>query len=234
MMPSYLARYQAGAHEQVWAELVARGGAVRQEPLLDDARAVARATMERARENLGRLVARLHEIGYRFDSPDEIITPPGAGLIDPVAWLDHQGGPLPLSLRAWYEVVGAVDLMGHHPDWDTRQADPLVVFPVELAAQEYQDWRRWRDEEGAAVAGRFAITVAPDRLQKAGDAGHRAYQIGLPEITADALLLAEWHETTFVAYLRACFRWGGFPGLARVADPPRAHLAYLTRDLLPL
>jgi hypothetical protein len=233
LMPTYLARYQAGAYEQVWAELGALGGAVRQEPVLSDALAVARATMDRAGENIKRLVASLQELGYRFDYPDEIITPPHAGLLDPVEWLDHHGGPLPLSLRAWYEVVGGVDLMGRHPDWDARAADPMVVFSVELAAQEFQDWRQWRDEEGM-VAGLFAITVAPDRLQKAGGEGNRPYQIQLPAAGADAPLVAEGQAMTFVDYVRGCFRWGGFPGLAGVADPPRAQLAYLTRNLLPL
>jgi hypothetical protein len=232
-MPTYLARYRAGDREQVWAELAALGGAVRQEPVLSDALAVARATMARAGENISQLVARLHDLGYQFDDPDEIVTPPGDGLIDPVAWLDRHAGPLPLSLRAWYEVVGAVNLMGHHPEWDAREADPLVVFPIELAAQEYQDWRQWRDEEGAA-AGAFSITIAPDRLQKAGGAGDQAYRIWLPEAAADTPLAGDWGETTFVDYLRACCRWGGFPGLARAAAPPRALLAALTHDLLPL
>jgi len=34
---SYLERYLAGEHEQVWAELVALGPAVREEPVYSDA-----------------------------------------------------------------------------------------------------------------------------------------------------------------------------------------------------
>jgi hypothetical protein len=232
-MPTYLARYQAGDRERVWADLVALGGAVRREPVLSDAIEVARETMARAGQNIGVLVARLHEIGYRFAFPDEIVTPPDAGLIDPVEWLDRHAGPLPLSLREWYAVVGAVNLMGHHSDWDAHVADPLVVFSVELAAHEYQDWRQWRDEEGAA-AGAFAITVAPGRLEKAGGEGGPTSRIELPGGAADTPLIGDWGGTTFVDYLRACCRWGGFPGFARLTDPPRRHLAYLTRDLLPL
>ncbi|MGZ3680588.1 MAG: hypothetical protein ACXWQR_18935 [Ktedonobacterales bacterium] len=63
---TFLERYVAGEHEQVWAELVALGAAVRQEPLHADALAVARETMRRARQNVLLLIRRLREVGYRF------------------------------------------------------------------------------------------------------------------------------------------------------------------------
>jgi hypothetical protein len=60
---SYLERYQAGEHEQVWAELYALGTAVREEPLYGDALAVARETMRRARYNIETLIPRLQTLG---------------------------------------------------------------------------------------------------------------------------------------------------------------------------
>jgi hypothetical protein len=63
---SYLERYLAGEHEQVWAELQALGAAVREEPLSSDALAVARETMRRVRENLELLIPRLVKVGYQF------------------------------------------------------------------------------------------------------------------------------------------------------------------------
>lgn len=65
-MLRFFDRYQAGDHEQVWSELLALGGAVRQEPVHSDATAVARETMRRARENIETLIGRLHDIGYNF------------------------------------------------------------------------------------------------------------------------------------------------------------------------
>jgi hypothetical protein len=56
--PSYLDRYRAGEQTEAWAELVALGPAVRQEPLVSDALAVARETMHRVRENIERLIPR--------------------------------------------------------------------------------------------------------------------------------------------------------------------------------
>jgi hypothetical protein len=42
------------------------------------------------------------------------------------------------------------------------------------------------------------------------------------------------HRTTFVNYLRVCFRCGGLPGLERKRRVPARDRIYLTRDLLPL
>ncbi len=65
-MASYLDRYLSGEHEQVWAELVALGAAVREEPLYSDAWAVACETMRRARYNIELLIPRLEAFGYQF------------------------------------------------------------------------------------------------------------------------------------------------------------------------
>jgi hypothetical protein len=54
----YLERYLVGEHEQVWAELVALGEAVRDEPVYSDALVVARETMRRARWNIETLIPR--------------------------------------------------------------------------------------------------------------------------------------------------------------------------------
>jgi hypothetical protein len=63
---SYIERYMAGVHEQVWAELQALGELVREEPLFSDARSAARETMRRVRRNFEVLVPRLQAIGYTF------------------------------------------------------------------------------------------------------------------------------------------------------------------------
>jgi len=61
-----LHRYEAGACESVWAELTALGPAVREPQYFDEAWAVARETMRRARHNLTLIVPRLDALGYRF------------------------------------------------------------------------------------------------------------------------------------------------------------------------
>ncbi len=64
-------------------------------------------------------------------------------------------------------------------------------------------------------------------------APHRAvvvYRIVLPNPAADAPVRDELHQTTFINYLRTCFRWGGFPGFEYAEERP-TELAHLVRGL---
>src|SRR5579863_851722 len=65
-MASWIERYREGECEAVWAELVTLGAQVREAPYADDAWAVARETMRRARSNVETLIERLDGLGYRF------------------------------------------------------------------------------------------------------------------------------------------------------------------------
>jgi hypothetical protein len=189
---------------------------------LDDAIAVARAAMRRARANVERLVAELPAIGYEFEAEPLVSPPPDAArLLDE---LEAEIGRLPLALRIWFEEVGQVNLDGRHPDWELDYPDPLVVeAPIDYIREEYRDWR----ESGPAE---FELALAPDALHKADVSGGPPYSMTVPDDGADGLLLGEPHETTFVNYLRIAFRAGGMPGFA---DPPDALTAIAGR-LVPL
>jgi hypothetical protein len=63
---SLLRRYQSGEHEAVWSDMVALGAAVREAPHAEDAAAVARETMRRARHNVELIIRRLNALGYQF------------------------------------------------------------------------------------------------------------------------------------------------------------------------
>jgi hypothetical protein len=128
-MPGYLERYLAGEHEAVWAELTALGPLVSGTPLHAETRAVARATMSRARANVETLVQRLTALGYRFTSdvlgpPPTPFAPPTAESLAALRALEDEYGPLPLALGAWYEVGGAVDFSGIYPRLGNESADP--------------------------------------------------------------------------------------------------------------
>ncbi|HEX6797035.1 MAG TPA: hypothetical protein VF116_04885 [Ktedonobacterales bacterium] len=269
----YLDRYRAGEHEQVWAELVALGASVRDEPLYSNALAVAHETMRRARHNIEVLIPRLRELGYRFgyegiwqgegeyDPP--VFTPPAPGVDAIIAAAERRCGALPLSLRAFYEVVGSVNFVGTPPErWgfqgdDRYTLDPLYVHGAYAARDGAPAWEdvyggttddEWDlqslDEEDpcdgcayhALPHGCFLVPIAPDECFKYGFSGCGNYEIAIPNVAADARLLTESHRTTFVNYLRICFRWGGLPGFERTPTPhpPLPDLAYLTEGLLPL
>jgi hypothetical protein len=238
-MVSLLDRYRAGEYEKVWDELVAYGAAVREEPLLSDALTVARETMRRVRANIEVLVQRLDAAGYVFDdAPVPRWENPRADATAQVRDLEALVGAVPLSIRACYEAVGTVNFMGHHPSLEHRAEDrwdalpdPLVIFPIDSVIDDCRE--RLEDPEWDRDLP-LDLALAPDILHKADISGGGPYGVHVPDAAADAQLHEEWHETSFVNYLRLCFRWGGFPGLERYANPPRAFVEYLTNGLLPL
>ena len=230
---SFLERYLKGEYEQVWAELLALGGQIREEPLYSDALAVARETMTRTGKNIEVLVQRLEELDYRFEFPVEV------GVIEQ-DWLEHlymleeRIGLLPLSIRVFYEIVGGAELLGSHPKLSDHLLDvysnPLNVAPLVFGELEAYVNPFYGDPspEGATL---YKIDISPDDAGKAGYSGG-FYSIGIPDPAMDSPL---WnYGGTFVEYLRESFRWGGFPGFKRSNNPPTEELAFLTKDLLPI
>jgi hypothetical protein len=181
--------------------------------------------------------------------------------------LEDQVGILPLSVRAWYEVGGGVNLVGVHPGW--------VQLIAEAGLVEASFWERGFWELGGGHAafdpeagrhpmlqlepllinalgghgpfgtdvlfshpvadGRYSVALTPN-VQNAyleqGQDGF-SYTIDVPCACADAPLLYERHETTFVNYLRICLRWAGFPGWERLPVRPERDITTLTAGLLP-
>jgi len=219
---NYLDRYRNGEFEQVWNELQALGPAVRREPHFSQAQEVAAETMRRVARNCERIVSRLGELDYNFGTyPDgsrrsylgEPLTFSSKALKADSQELEEQAGVLPLSLTAFWEQVGAVDLVGMHPDWPDG-LDPLVVDPPEGALSFLCD------EEGDGEEGKMFAGLAPDDLHKDNTSGGDPYGVHLPNPSADFPFLYERHNLDFVPYLRlAILRWGGFPGLDGRGEP---------------
>jgi hypothetical protein len=162
-------------------------------------------------------------------SADRSHVPPDARAAKLVRRLEKRAGALPLSLRAFYEIVGAVDLNGTHPSLAPRSGsrcpDPLVVYGAADALDELESW----DEDDDAAQ----ITLAPDDLHKAGTSGGDAYAMSVPDPRADGELLNERHGLLFVDYLRLCFEWGGFPGYEGLDQGIPPEIVSLRHDLLP-
>ena len=222
---TYLQRYLAGEHEQVWADLRALGTDVRQQPVGDDARAVAAETMRRVRRNCERIITRLQAAGYVFgvhtDGGDRYAEGPLVPLSDQrraeMAELVARVGPLPLSLEAFWIEVGSVDLVGMHPSLP-EMSDPLEVMPAEAVLSDLDDWEGNFDEihahEPDDEVPRFEGSLSADAYHKDNVSGGEPYALHLPDAAADFVLLNERHGLYFVPYLRlAILRWGGFPGL---------------------
>jgi hypothetical protein len=230
-----LDRYLVGDHEQVWTDLVGLGPGALESEHAADAIAVAYETMHRVELNVATLARRLKAMDYRFLYPGsdgglfglgkakahEPHLPPPSDVRAKIAELESlAGGPIPLSLRAFFEVVGEVNFNGDHPALAPKgsdlTSDPLMVCSVEDAIAMADSYERPDDE--LAV-----IEFAPDALHKANISGGAPYSIEVPNPAADAPVEDEPHGVSFVAYLRlAILGWGGFPGWEQteLAPPP--------------
>jgi len=241
----FAARYRRGEHEAVWGTLFALGP-ITDADLREEVAAVARLTMARVRANVEQITRRLRAAGYPFD-----LDPPWANPSPDVQAQirqleDGAGGPVPISLRAFWETVGAVywkyaedDDQVVDPPWGAEmslaEADPLWVDSPETALGCLGEWQERRAEQHPEVVGPLTVDLAPDQLHKANISGGPPYGITVPNAAADAVLENEAHGLPFVAYLRWCFRWGGFPLLEQLPLDPRgqAFLDELRRDLEP-
>jgi hypothetical protein len=227
LKPTFLARYLAGEHERVWSELRKLGKKVHAEPYYDDAWAVACETMRRVRQNVRTIHRRLAKLGYKFLARSRAWVPPAAEAPKLIARVERTIGPLPLSLRAFYLIVGSVDfrqsrkqfIHGHYPhrrgDFVSvpelrvlGEADPLVIWPLKFLIEEGQ----------TRPAGLYCC-FAPDECHKANYSGGENYHVYLPNPSADVRIEGMYGiKETIVEHLRYCCRWGGFRGPLRASD----------------
>jgi hypothetical protein len=138
---------------------------------------------------------------------------------------NEMDGPLPISVRSWYEHVGGVNLAGVHPvltpDGDCYSRGPLIVFSFGQS-QEFMQFMA--DEDDPQHQDLEFYLWAEDGDQ---------FWVKVPDPRADAGIMG-LQERTFVEHLRATFAWGGFPGWRHGNQPPPKELDYLREGLLPL
>ena len=241
-MQSILERYFDGEYEAVWGELVAGVDRFGQPILQTDALVVACETMRRVRLNLEVLVARLTEQGYDFtkytngspfDGPKTSLETVKPEVTETLAEIEAITGPLPLSLRVFWEIVGGVDLVGYFPGMKWHWCDPMQLSSAEEFLQETSDLEEEFSElpEGESVW----VSLGADALHKANISGG-SYCIVFPlEYQADFIFEQDSHQSTFVSHLRTVFLWGGFPGFANFPNyPTPSEILALRQGLLPI
>jgi hypothetical protein len=242
-MTTWLSRYMNEDPASVWRELVVLGDRVRDPAVLPDALSVAREAALRVRRNVEILSERWTNLGFRFGyawakkwADDEVHrAPPHLGQPGPqetaaLARFEAEAGPLPLSLRAFYERMGALNFVGmpvkeEDPIWPHREElDPLQVdsFPSQL------DWLL------SEAGGERKVHVCPDHLHKFFISGVGSLMAPVPDAGADVVLTFEgeplyWNEEPlfFMDYLREVILRRGGVGIVTLPG------AALRLELLP-
>lgn len=242
-MKTFTERYQSGDFEGVWSDLRDLGAKVWDDAgVLEDARTVARLAMERVKYNIETIVARLHGLGYVFDTPDEVHILPSNKTAAMVKMMETATGELPITLKTWFEVVGLVNMNGYLPlnggdrmSWTHhRYPDPLIIeFWLDYFQEEYAVWQADLAEDPENAVQRFPLYIAPDEYHKEDVSGGPPYTIYLPNRCVDPPIENLWFEATFIQYLQRCMKWGGFPGFSRYDFAPMKVIEKLRVDLLP-
>jgi hypothetical protein len=239
-----VARYEAGHHDAVWKKLRDLGAGVRHGEALEEATAVARQTIKRFADDLDTIVERLRKSGYVLASPESAVRRAAPDAAKKIAALEKRlGGPLPLALRAFYEVFDSIDLREETEPgtaWDSPflelgRSDPLVIIPIAQLTVEAKD-------AGARDGTEAEVYLAPTKAKKFDpdqeEVDDCPLHVVLPDAGADARLRM-WgqRERWFVDYLRVAVIGGGFVGVVRDGVILAKHAAVIrrvTRGLAPL
>lgn len=158
------------------------------------------------------LAANLRRLGYVFLEKPVVGTHPECEEL--IAVVEKELGPLPATLKEFYRVVGGINFMGKHPEWNSVEyPDAIVVHGLHEVHYEFaellQDKQRYLDERG----GKFLIPIAPDYYHKEGVSGGMWYNVPVPNELDDPVIEAEPHKLPFTQYLDHALANGGFCSL---------------------
>jgi len=237
-----LSRYQNGEHEAVWRDLMALGPEVRKEPYKQAAWAVAQETMRRAAHNVKLLLEKLKQLDYQFNGGEWVYVPCTKEERKLLAACDRKHLWIPISLRAFREEVGRVDLVGSHATLSPMddKGEPLLTDALEVQDCELtldgilEEWSETSPEEREPMAWEICADAQGKADILVDVQVEDCYTVQLPNAAADAVLEGEAHKIAFVEYLRLSFQWGGFPGWEKYENRPEKELAFLREGLLPL
>lgn len=241
----YVSAYSSGNEAEVWDRLCAVGS--RRDPILSEAlRWVAMEAMRRARRNIERLIprweARGHKFGYDWagawdaryvEKAPPLLGNPTAADLEPLDRYERARGPIPISLRAFYEVIGAVNFVGRVASgWPDREIlDPLQVEAFSMQLPALLSEEAWD------------VVICPDHLHKYFISGVDAFTVQSPSPSFDPVLRLDSCDLeldgtplTFGRYLRHVILNRGGIGLEAGCNddaPDPSLVAFLTQGLEP-
>lgn len=247
--PRWLDRYKKGEHEAVWSEICALEGWARDKAALGEIQKVTAEMMARVKKNLERIVGTLRKNGYNFQVPTkQVLAPAGPKTAKAISDLEKAlDAPLPLAVRAFYEIVGAVNLT-ENPDavYDDDDAlfirygrlDPLVVVSPKAALDALKEARKHQSRYPAELRDTvFDVYLGADPSFKADPGANQddhPYVLDVEGRGADGVVHQGGTTLPFVDYLRRCLGAGGFFALPeRPAAETKRERKLLTDGVLP-
>jgi len=218
---------------------------------------VAMTKLEPVARNADRITERLRHLDWpvqdlarrgadvpRYD--DETVDAPDRGDLDTqLASIERMvGSRLPVTLEAFWRVVGAIDwspepderLPAWAVDVGVERIDPLCVGGLDGTWYRLDEWSEERERmKHPELAGSPRALISPDRFHKMGISGGASYQVEL-DGSVDPRVLEAPENLRFLLYLQNALRWGGLPGIAHretLSSRARDALEQLTADLEP-
>ena len=156
-------------------------------------------------------------------------------------------GPLPLSVRAFYETFESVSLAGdvdgdytNGSDFEfLGQKDPLILVPLAAVLADLKQQKTENDAFPAALREPLRAYLSPTRLAK--DNVDDDYpdddplRIPVPDLAMDGVVqTSERPDAFFVDYLRECLSAGGFREfLAETGKDAKEAIQALVQGLEP-
>jgi hypothetical protein len=225
---TFLERYIAGDTELVHEEIRNLGSKAFTVEFKSDVDKVLSETFRRVAYNLEIIYNELLKIGYQFKTEfaynfEKPLHQPLENTESLLLEIDKAVSPfgyVPLSLKYFYKIVGAVNFAW---DYETNEdliwelADPIQIASIDSVAIEVTDkyWlediQQYVDDEDFGCA---FINLSADYLHKDNISGGQQYAIEIPKTrSVDSKFMNEPNNTTFINYLRICFERSGFPGI---------------------
>lgn len=230
---SLLKSYQTGDYIDIWEHIRSVPNTYACENA--DIRDVAKATMERVKQNADLISGRLRDWGWEaldIGSKDLRVSPSPSdrAILDEI--VEITGAALPLSLQTFWEIVGGINWVWNYesnaecPDLGVDvpfdEMDPLCVEPPRSLIYQLKEWESGEHHLVTSTPeGFYRLDLAPDYLHKANVSGGGPYGFTLPSNDPDPVFETEPKDLYFLDYLRWSFKWAGFPRLNEFKNEPQ-------------
>ncbi len=236
VMENYCTRYRNGQHTVVLAELTSLGEGIRQHPVYEQSRDVAKEFVDRSYTNLQTLRDTLVNLGYQFLRPESVLVDATSADVEKLNSLERQWGELPVLVRTWYERIACVDFRQDETQLYASADEPNPVGSdveglgcncvlVFLRLSECLELReRLFFEEGVETS----VDVSNDEeffLPLGGCASNNDPKgLWLPNRAFDGVLYNDGGgDVTFANEVRRAIECGGFPFWQAVSKKRRFH-----------